>query len=102
MKHLVGGSGFRLNPEGLSKYTGIYEFAPGRQTTVSVTEGFLVLQDGANRPKRVVIPRSETRFVFRNEEGEVEFVIDVKSAVTQLILHDTGIDQKAVRKGIAK
>jgi len=102
VKHLVGGNGFRLTSEDLSKYTGTYEFAPGRETTVSTAEGFLVLQDGANRPKRVIIPQSETRFVFRNDGGEVEFVIDAKGAVAQLIVHGGGNDQKAVRKGIAK
>jgi hypothetical protein len=102
VKHLVGGNGFRLTPEELSKYIGTYEFAPGRETTVSTAEGFLLLQDGANRPKRVIIPQSETRFVFRNDGGEVEFVIDAKGAVKQLIVHGDGNDQTAVRKGIAK
>jgi uncharacterized protein DUF3471 len=99
VKHLVGGNGFRLRTEDLSKYTGTYEFAPGRETTVSTAEGFLVLQDSANRPKRVIIPQSETRFVFRNDTDEVEFVIDAKGAVTQLMIHGGGNDQKAVRKG---
>jgi hypothetical protein len=102
VKHLVGGNGFRLTPEDLSKYTGTYEFAPGRETTVSTVEGFLLLQDGPNRPKRVVIPQSETRFVFRNEGGEVEFVKDTKGAITDLIVHGDSNDQKAVRKGVAK
>jgi hypothetical protein len=102
VKHLVGGRGFRLRTEDLSKYTGTYEFAPGSETTVSTAEGFLVLQDGANRPKRVLIPQSETRFVFRNDTDEVEFVMDAKGAVTQFMIHGGGNDQKAVRKGIAK
>jgi uncharacterized protein DUF3471 len=91
-----------LRTEDLSKYTGTYEFAPGSETTVSTAEGFLVLQDGANRPKRVLIPQSETRFVFRNDTDEVEFVMDAKGAVTQFMIHGGGNDQKAVRKGIAK
>jgi hypothetical protein len=100
--HLVGGNGFRLKPEDLPKYAGTYEFAPGREITVTIAEDFLMVQAGANRPKRVIIPQSETRFVFRNEGGEVEFVIGASGAVTQLILHGDGNDRKAVRKGIAK
>lgn len=100
--HLVGGNGFRLKPEDLPKYAGTYEFPPGREITVTIAEGFLVLQAAANRPKRIIIPQSETRFVFRNEGGEVEFVIDASGAVTQLILHGDGNDRKAVRKSIAK
>lgn len=46
-----------FRPDSESMYTGTYEFAPGRETMVRTVEGFLLQQDGPNRPKRVVIGR---------------------------------------------
>lgn len=40
--------------------------------------------------------------MFRNDTDEVEFVIDAKRAVTELVIHGGGNDQKAFRRGIAK
>lgn len=46
--HLMGGNGFRLSTENLLKYPRVYEFAPGRQATLTVADGHLVFQDGAS------------------------------------------------------
>jgi len=95
--HLVGGNGFQLRSESLSKYGGTYEFSPGRLVTVTVADGSLVFQEGATGLKRALVPQSESLFVFRNNGGEVEFVKDAQGAISELVVHD-GNDRRALRK----
>ena len=52
--------------------------------------------------KRTLVPQSETIFVISDNGDEVEFVIDTKGTVTQLIVHGGGNDQKAVHKGMQR
>ncbi len=96
-RHLVGGNGFQLSPESLSKYAGTYELGPGRQVTVTVAYGYLVFQEGATWLKRALVPQSESVFVFRNNGGEVEFIKDAQGAIREFIVHD-GNDLRAVRQ----
>ena len=97
--HLVGGNGFRLSEESLLKYTGSYELPSGRQATLSLAEGFLVLQQDGQ--KRVLVPQSETEFILRGTGEGVDFVKDGQNNVTQFIMHPVGGDQTAVRKSNA-
>jgi len=95
---LVGGNGFRLSAEDLRKYAATYEFAPGRDSTVTAGDGFLFLQEGANGVKRALVPQSPTQFVFRDNGDGVEFTLDAGGAITQLVVHSTGNDRTGVRK----
>jgi hypothetical protein len=97
-RHLVGGSAFRLNAEALSKYAGVYEFAPGRDITVRAADGFLTFQEGTDGAKRALVPESETTFIFRDGGDAVEFAYDSQRAVTSLITRGRGNDRKAVRR----
>jgi hypothetical protein len=96
-RHLVGGNGFRLSASDLPKYAGMYEFGPGRPATIAIDEGFLVLQAGINGVKRVLVPQTETRFMFRDNGDGFEFVKDSNNAFTQFVVHPAGGDQKATR-----
>ena len=99
--HLVGGNGFRLSEENLLKYTGSYELPSGRQATLSLAEGILVLQQDGSSEKRVLVPQSETKFMFRANGEGVDFVKDGQGNITQFVMHPVGGDQRAIRKGNA-
>ena len=95
--HMLGGTGTRLAPEVLSKYVGTYEFAPGREATISVEGDLLFLQVGTNPLKLPLAPGSENVFISRTEGDRIEFLKDAQGAVTGFIRHGAE-DQKAVRK----
>lgn len=96
--HLVGGNSFRLSPDSLLNYSGNYEVGPGRPATIAVADGLLLLQMGANGPKRVLVPQSEKIFMFRDNGDAVEFTKDAQGRITQFVLHAADNDQTAVHK----
>src|SRR5215471_3477149 len=63
--HMIGGTGIKLAPEALSKYVGVYEFAPGREARITVEGDLLFLQEGANPLRLPFAPNSETMFTSR-------------------------------------
>jgi hypothetical protein len=90
--------GFRLAPEILSKYAGTYEFAPGRQTVVTISDNLLWAQEG-NARKLAFVSQSETTFLSSQTNDALEFVKDAQGAVTHLVWRGRGnSDEKAVRK----
>ena len=95
-------SGVQLAPDVLAKYAGVYEYAPGREVNVTVTEGLLYLQEGSNAAKVLFVPRSETTFLASvvNDDA-IEFVKNPQGTVTALVRHVRGADQKAVRKAVS-
>jgi hypothetical protein len=97
-ERLVGGNGFRLSADNLSKYAGTYEFAPTQQALISLADGFLYLQAGTNGVKRVLVPQTETGFMFRDNGDALEFSRDSQGAIKQLVIHARGGDQIAVRQ----
>jgi len=97
-RRLTGGSSIRLTAEALSNYVGVYEFAPGRQAAITIADGFLNLQQGANGLKRVLVPETETRFVIRDNGDGLEFAKDAQGVIRQFIIHGAAGDQTAVRK----
>jgi hypothetical protein len=92
-------SGIKISPDNLAKYAGVYEYAQGRQAVVSVSDGLLWLQEGANASKVLYVPRTETTFLASvvNDDA-IEFVKDAHGAITALVRHAGGTDRKAVRK----
>ncbi len=95
--HMLGGTGAKLPPEVLSKYTGTYEFAPGSLAAISRDGDLLFLQLGANPLKLPLVPDSEKLFVSRTNGDLLEFIIDAQGAVTGFIFHQGEKDRKAVR-----
>jgi hypothetical protein len=107
--HLLGTGGFRLTPAALAKYAGTYEFAPGRETVVTVDGETLALRLSAE-DIHTLVAQSETTFVSTGFGERVEFAKDSGGAITALTLTTgSGLGlgtrepsvQKAVRKGPA-
>jgi hypothetical protein len=94
--HLVGGNGFRLSADDLSRFAGSYEFSPERRATIGLVEGVLTMQEG-NRPKRVLIPQTETKFQIRDNGDGVDFVRDATGMPQEFVIHDRAGDRKARR-----
>jgi hypothetical protein len=96
--HMLGGTGTRIAPEMLSKYTGTYEFGPGRPAAITREGDLLFLQVGTNPLKLPLVVDSEKVFISRTNGDLVEFLEDVDGSVTGFIFHQGGVDQKATRK----
>jgi hypothetical protein len=96
--HMLGGTGTRLAPEILSKYTGTYEYAPGRQAVISSEGDLLFLQEGKNPLKLPLAPNSETVFVSRTNGDPIEFIKDARGTITGFIYHGGNGDRRALRK----
>ena len=95
---LSGDTGIRLKPELVATYAGVYEFAPGREVTITVTDDLLFVQ-GLNEPKLPLFVQSETQFMSTATPNGFEFAKDAQGKVTHLIVRGAAGDQKAVRKG---
>jgi hypothetical protein len=95
---MLGGTGAKLAPEILSKYTGAYEYGPGRPAVITAEGDLLFLQEGANPLKLPLAPRTETMFVSRTEGDPIEFLKDGQGRVTGFIRHAGSGDRKAMRK----
>jgi hypothetical protein len=85
--------------EVLSKYTGTYEFAPGREAAITLEGDLLFLQVGTNPQKLPLVADTETVFVSRTNGDRIEFVRDAQGSVTDFIFHQGDGDHRAVRKG---
>ena len=99
VSHMLGGIEIKaVAPEILARYTGVYEYAPGRQAVITSEGNLLFLQQGANPLKLPLAAASDTIFVSRTEGDRIEFIKDAKGAVTEFIYHAGGSDRRAVRK----
>jgi hypothetical protein len=96
--HMLGYTPAKLSPATLSSYTGIYEYAPGRQAVISLDNDLLFLQEGTNPLKLPLAPDSETNFISRTNGDRIDFVRDSTGAVTRFIYHGANGDRTAVRK----
>ena len=88
---------FKVRPEALASYAGVYEFASGRRATFTVTADMLFVQ-GLNEPKLPLLAETETRFQSTATTSAFEFVKDAQGKVTQVIMHADAGDQRANRK----
>ncbi|HEY1756722.1 MAG TPA: hypothetical protein VGG72_15210 [Bryobacteraceae bacterium] len=96
--HMLGGTAIKLAPEILSKYTGTYEYAPGRDAMITFEGDLLFLQEAPNPLKLPLAPNSETEFIARAIGEHVEFLRDTQGNITGFIYHGERGDRKAVRK----
>jgi hypothetical protein len=99
--HMLGGTGIRMAPEVLSKYTGTYELGSGTPAVLALSGDLLFLQIGSNPLKLPVAPDSEKVFVERTNGDLIDFTMDAQGVVTGFTFHQRGKDLKAVRKGNA-
>ena len=56
-----------LSPEILAKYAGTYEYATGREASITFAGDLLFLQEGGNSLNLPLVASSETVFVSRTE-----------------------------------
>jgi hypothetical protein len=97
--HMLGGTEIiKLPVNVLSRYTGTYEYGPGREARILLEGDLLFLQEGTNPLKLPLAPNSETAFVSRTDGNWLEFARDAQGSVTGFIYHGRGTDRKAVRK----
>jgi hypothetical protein len=93
--HMLGGTEItRLTTATLAKYTGTYEYAPGRPARISLDGDLLFLQEGANPLKLPLAPKSDTVFISRTNGDWLEFSADAR----EFTYHDGAGTRKAVRK----
>jgi hypothetical protein len=96
--HMLGNTALKLPPEVLASYSGVYEYAPGRQAVISYENDLLFLQEGKNPLKLPLAADSETNFISRTNGDRIEFVKDSRGKVTRFIYHAGDGDRTAVRK----
>lgn len=78
----------------LARYVGNYQLAPNLTLAVTMKDGALYVQP-TNQQTFRLWPESETDFFLREVDAQVTFVRDANGAVTGLVLHQGGQDQKA-------
>ena len=86
-----------LDPKVMAPYVGTYELAPGVNIVITM-EGRQLSEKLGNQPAFPIFPESETSFFLKVVDAQIEFLKDSSGAVTQLVLHQGGHDQKAAKK----
>ncbi len=87
-----------VDPKIYDMYAGHYELTPGFVLNVT-REGDKLFAQATGQGKAEVFPESETKFFYTVVEAQITFVRDDNGQVTNLILHQNGIDQKARKLG---
>lgn len=85
-----------LDPAAYDQYVGRYQLIQGVNFTVTRDgDRFFVQLTGQQRIE--VFPESENRFFARVVDAQITFGRDGAGAVDHLVLHQNGVDQRAVR-----
>jgi serine-type D-Ala-D-Ala carboxypeptidase/endopeptidase len=78
----------------LDSHTGVYEFTP--EISLSVTrEGKRMFGQVTGQPRFEIFAEREGHFFVRAVDAQITFEKDGDAAVTALLLHQNGVDQKA-------
>jgi CubicO group peptidase (beta-lactamase class C family) len=86
-----------LSDDVLSRYTGVYEMAPGVDMTITLEHGQLISQM-TRQGKVPLFAESETTFFPKVVDAQIEFPkSEAKTPASQLILHQNGRDMTAKR-----
>lgn len=80
----------------LATLVGKYRFAPGVDLDVSLDDRQLLARL-AGQPVFPVYPRSADRFFYKVVDAELAFERDAQGEVTAVVLHQSGIEQRAQR-----
>jgi len=81
----------------LDSYVGDYELAPTFVISITKEKNRLMLQ-ATMQPKFEIFAESEEKFFLKVVDAQVTFVKDNKGTVTQLILHQNGLNQPAKKR----
>ena len=86
-----------VDPKVLAQYVGTFEISP--QFSISMTlEGNQLMTQATGQPKFPMFAESQTKFFLTVVDAEVEFFKNDKGEVAYMILHQNGLDTKAVKK----
>jgi hypothetical protein len=83
--------------EKLESFIGVYAFAPQFAMTVTVENGKLFAQ-ATGQGKLPLERESATKFSCKMVQAEVSFVKDDAGKFSQLVLHQNGANQVAMRR----
>ena len=87
----------KLDPKILESYVGNYELNPS--FVISITKfGDKMMLQATGQQKIEIFPESETKFFLKVVDAQVSFETGDNGAVTHLILHQNGLNQKGKRK----
>ena len=85
-----------VDPKVLARYVGTYELTAGTDMLITL-DGNQLSEKLGGQATFPIFPESETMFFLKVVDAQIEFVKDAGGAVTALILHQGGRDQKAPR-----
>ena len=81
----------------LETYIGEYELTPAFSLVVTLEDGALFVQ-ATGQGKAAIFAESETKFFLKVVDAQISFTKDDAGPVAGLILHQGGVDQKALRQ----
>ncbi len=85
-----------VSPATLARYVGTYELAPRIDIKITLA-GNQLMGQLSGQAKYPLFAESETLFFLKVVDAQIEFAKDEKGAITNLVLHQGGRDQKALR-----
>jgi D-alanyl-D-alanine-carboxypeptidase/D-alanyl-D-alanine-endopeptidase len=85
-----------VDPKLFDGYVGKYQLAPTFVITVT-REGDHLFVQATNQPKFEVFPEGDRDYFLKVVDAQITFVTDGKAPATELILHQSGSDQRAKR-----
>jgi CubicO group peptidase (beta-lactamase class C family) len=86
----------RIDPAIYDAYAGTYRLAPGVEFTVRREKDQLLVQL-TGQDFLPVFPESETGFFYKVVDAQLTFEKDKSGAVKSLVLHQSGLDQRATK-----
>jgi len=95
--HPIVRTSVKVDPAILSRYTGVYEFAPTFSITVTLEDGQLMGQ-ATNQRKLPLFPVSQSRFFTKVVDAQLEFFATEAGKISHLVLHQNGHDMRGERK----
>ena len=88
----------KLPAKTLSQYTGVYQFDPQHQLTITLENGTLFIVGPNNQlPRSPLMPESDTKFFLKIAGVEFDFIKDDKGKVIKFISHDPNSRERTAR-----
>ena len=87
----------KVDPRILDSYAGQYKFSTGDATITVTREDNHLFARLTGQQKAEVFPESDTDFFYKVVDAQLTFVKDSAGAVTDVILHQNGRDQKLTK-----
>jgi hypothetical protein len=87
----------KVAPSVLARYVGTYQLSPGFSITVTLDGDQLMIQATGQR-LIPVFPESDTRFLIKVVDAELEFFPDASGRAAYVILHQNDREMKGLKK----